>query len=259
MSHGTERLWRIAITAVILAGLSAVVIALGWHTSTTFWGYFLASLFGAATGVSEIISRYRDEPLLATINRYGLGYAAVNGALSAAAFALLSRYSTQLFPTATADWLLRAFWAGFGAMVVMRSKLFIFRSDDGKDYPIGPAIVMESFLRMLDRKIDRFRASRRQARVFTAMSDITDFKTAADYLSASLLSFQNLSAEEKAEISTVIKEYTTAPWPTALKCAALGLAFLTIAGEENFDQVIGNLRTYFATLAAQPGGQAGGP
>ena len=60
--------------------------------------YFLATIFGAATGVSEIITRYRDEPLLATVNRYGLSYAATNGALSAAAFALLSRYSTQLPP-----------------------------------------------------------------------------------------------------------------------------------------------------------------
>lgn len=257
MSHGAQRFWRITLTAVILAGLSVLVVSLGWHTSTAFWGYFFAALFGAATGVSEIIARYRDEPLLATVNRYGLSYAAANGGLSAAAFALLTRYSEQLLPTATGDWLLRAFSAGFGAMVVMRSKLFIFRSDDGKDYPIGPAIVMESFLRMLDRKIDRYRASRRQARVFTAMSDITDFETAADYLSASLLSFQNLSEQEKAEIAAVIKEYTAAPWPTALKCAALGLAFLTIAGEENFDQVIGSLRTYLATLAAQRGPQAG--
>lgn len=267
MSHDWQRLWRGVVTAALVAAFSVVVYALEWHRSTTFWGYFFAACFGAATGVSEIISRYRDEPLLATINRYGLSYAGANGALSAGAFALLSRYSEQLFPTATADWLLRAFWAGFGAMVVMRSKLFIFRSDDGKDYPIGPAIVMETFLRMLDRKIDRYRASKRQARVFTAMRDITDFDTSADYLSASLLSFQNLSEQEKAEIATVIKDYTDAPWPVPLKCAALGLAFLTIAGEENFDQVIGSLKTYLATLAAQggaaaagvgPGGAAGG-
>jgi hypothetical protein len=37
------------------------------------------------------------------------------------------------------------------------------------------------------------------------------------------------------------------------------LAFLTIAGEENFDQVIGSLRTYLKTLAAQPGPKVGGP
>lgn len=207
MSQGS-RFRRLTIVAVVLAGFSALVIWLGWHTSTTFWGYFLATSFGAATGVSEIITRYRDEPLLATVNRHGLSYAGINGALSAAAFALLSRYSTSSFRRRAATGCSGRSGAGFGAMVVMRSKLFIFRSDDGTDYPIGPAIVMESFLRMLDRKIDRYRASRRQARVFSAMSDITDFQTSAGYLSASLLSFQNLSVQEKTEIAAVIKEYS---------------------------------------------------
>jgi hypothetical protein len=219
-----------------------------------FWGWVaLSFLCGAFVGISEIISRYRDEPLRATLNSYGGAYVAVNGLISTLAFGLLIRYPTQLFPAVASDSLLTATVAGFGAMVVLRSKLFIFRTEEGKEYSIGPSIVVETLLRVLDRKIDRLRASERQRRVVQRMQEITDFEAAAAYLEASLLSFQNLTQEEKAEIARVIDQYRQqTSWPPALRTMAIGFAFLTIAGEENFDQVIANLREYLKLTAGQP-------
>jgi hypothetical protein len=218
------------------------------------WGWAALSLgFGVTVGFSEIISRYRDEPLRATVNRFGLGYLALNGLLSAGAYGLLRRYSTGLLPGIADDPFLAAVIGGFGAMAVLRSNLFLYRAEDGSEYPIGPAIVMETFLRMLDRKIDRHRASRRQERVFEAMRDIADFDAVANYLEASLLSFQNLGEQEKAAITDVIQEYRQqTDWPPALRTMAVGFAFLTIAGEENFDQVIANVRAYLETLKREP-------
>jgi hypothetical protein len=205
----------------------------------------LSFLCGTFVGISEVISRYRDEPLRATANRYGVGYALINGVVSVIVYGLLVRYPTAIFPALATDSLMTALVAGFGAMVVLRSKLFIFRTEDGKEYPIGPSIVIETLLRVFDRKIDRLRASERQRRVFEQMKDITDFNAAASYLEASLLSFQNLSQDEKAEIARVIDEYRKqTAWPAALRTMAVGFAFLTIAGEENFDQVIANLKGY---------------
>lgn len=214
------------------------------------WGWGLASFaFGALVGLSEIVSRYRDEPLRATADRYGTGYLVVNGLASAAAYGFLLRYPTQILPTVAGDPLMAALVAGFGAMALLRSKLFIFRTEDGKEYPIGPSIVMETFLRMLDRKIDRLRASKRQQRVFEQMKDIADFDAVANYVEASLLSFQNLSQEEKADITEVIQEYRKqVAWPGPLRTMAVGFAFLTIAGEENFDQVMRNLKSYLAKI-----------
>lgn len=221
------------------------------------WGWSLVSfVLGAVVGFSEIVSRYRDEPLRATANRYGTSYLALNGLASAAAYGFLFRYSTQILPSVAGDQLMAALVAGFGAMAVLRSKLFIFRAEDGKEYPIGPSIVMETFLRMLDRKIDRLRASERQQRVFEQMKDIADFNAVAKYLEASLLSFQNLSQEEKKEITEVISEYRDqTAWPDALRTMAVGFAFLTIAGEENFDQVMANLKSYLTKIKDQPGPQ----
>lgn len=244
---------------VLLALVAAAAVAAyvwGVPRSTLFWGAVLSAAFGGATGASEITSRYRDEPLRAVVNKYGAGYIGLNAVLAAAAFGLLLRYADQLFPAAKADWLMTSIVAGFGAMVIVRSKLFIFRSEDGREYPIGPAIVIETFLRMLDRKIDRHRASRRQRRVFDAMASVADFDRSADYLTASLLSFQNLSEEEKAGIARVVEQYRAVPWPAALKSAALGMAFLTIAGEENFDQIMVSLKAYLGTFTSS-GADAG--
>jgi hypothetical protein len=215
-------------------------------------GVSLSFILGGLAGFSEIVSRYRDEPIRATANRFGAGYLVLNGFLSAAAFGFLIRYPKQIFSPLANDNLMLALAAGFGAMAIMRSKLFIFRGEDGKDYPIGPSIVMETFLRMLDRKIDRLRAAKRQQRVFDQMKDITDFDNVADYLVASMLSFQNLTDQEKKDLVTVIDDYRKqTDWPKALRTMAVGFAFLTLAGEENFDQVIGNLKTYLATLHQQ--------
>jgi hypothetical protein len=151
----------------------------------------------------------------------------VNGLVAALAYGLLVRYPTHLLPSVANDPLLSALAAGFGAMVLLRSKLFIFRSEDGKEYPIGPSIVIETLLRVLDRKIDRLRASERQRRVFERMKDIADFEAAAGYLEASLLSFQNLSEEEKKEIAAVIEQYRQATdWAPSLRTMAVGFAFL---------------------------------
>jgi hypothetical protein len=174
----------------------------------------------------------------------------LNGALSLAAFWLLCRYPS-IFPSLKDDLFLTSVAAGFGAVTVFRAKLFTFRASDGKDYPVGPAIVLEAVLKTLDQTIDRKRATDRQERVFQQTQGLSDFENTAMYFQASLNSFQNLTPQEKADINSVIEEYRspkTANWPGSLKIMALGFAFLNIAGDENFDEVIGNLKRFLLTL-----------
>lgn len=208
----------------------------------------LTFFFGASVGLSEILTRYRDEPLRATLNLYGVAYLTLNGAISLAALGLLLRYKSEIFPTVAGDLLLTSVVAGFGAMVVMRSKLFTFKSADGSEFAVGPAIVIDTVLQTIDSKIDRLRAAERQERVYEKLHDITDFDKAAQYLEGSLLSFQNLSDQQKADIHTVITDYRSSTWDNRLKVMAVGFAFLTIAGEENFDQVVENLKNFLKDL-----------
>jgi hypothetical protein len=219
-----------------------------------YWGWAAATFFfGSLVGFAEILSRYRDEPLLATLTNAGMSYLAINGIISAAAFVVLRRYPTQIFSGLKDDMLLTAVAAGFGAMAVFRSKLFSFKSSDGTEVPIGPAIVLDTILKMIDHKIDRDRATARQTRVFNSMFDIKDFVRAADYVEASLNSFQNLSEDDKRAISEGIKDLKTrTTWPESLKSLALGFIFLTIAGDENFDLVVSNIKKYVLSTQTPP-------
>jgi hypothetical protein len=213
-------------------------------------GWALTSMmFGVLVGLSEILSKYRDEPVIASATWPGITYLLLNGTISLAAFMLLRLYPTKIFPDLGNDLFLTSVAAGFGAMIVFRSKLFTFRSTDGKDYSIGPAIVLETVLRTIDSKIDRRRATQRQTEVFEATKDLTSFENTASYIEASLLSFQNLTVDDKTEFAKTIQEYRNASkWPDALKILGLGFAFLSLAGDENFQQVISNLKKYLAAL-----------
>jgi hypothetical protein len=74
----------------------------------------------------------------------------------------------------------------------------------------------------------------------------------ANYVEASLFSFQNLSQDDKAQIKTILDQYRAmTAWPDTLKCMGLGFAFLNIAGDENFDQVVNNLKKFIVEQESQ--------
>lgn len=206
--------------------------------------WLIALLVGVLAGAAELMSRYRDEPTLAVTNRAGFGYILLNGLLGLAAHGFFG-FDADGAPQLADNQVLNALAAGSGAMLVLRSKLFTLRLDEDRQYSFGPAIIMESFLAVLDRKIDRMRAARRHDLVSTNLSGVDDFDGTAAYFEMSLLSFQNLSQQEKAELVGIIKEYREAEnWSPELRTMAVGFAVLTIAGEDNFARFVSGLKTH---------------
>jgi hypothetical protein len=257
-SRARRRRWftSLVVIAVLAGGILIGAIApTAIRTNVSGWNWALIAAaaasfaFGTLVGLSEILTRYRDEPLRATFNVFGWIYLGLNGVISLAAFAILRSYSSQIFPVVANDLFLTAVTAGFGAMIVMRSKLFSYNSPEGKEFAVGPAIVIDTVLQTIDAKIDRFRATQRQERVYEQLHEVSDFEGAAQYLEASLLSFQTLSDEQKSDISSIISDYREIDWDDRLKVMAVGFAFLTIAGEDNFDQVVANMKKFLTPAA----------
>ena len=59
-------------------------------------------------------------------------------------------------------------WAaacGFGSSVILRAKLINLKLSDGKELALGPEIVIQTFLSVLDRELDRERAGKRWDKV----------------------------------------------------------------------------------------------
>jgi len=121
----------------------------------------LAAIFGALVGASELASRYRDEPLRAIRKPWGVLYLEINAFLSAIGLLLIYRYPDS-FKGVSEDPLLAAVAAGFGAMVIMRTRLAVVKGSAGEDYSIGLDLVLSVILRMVDTNVDRDRALERQ-------------------------------------------------------------------------------------------------
>ena len=210
----------------------------------------LTAFFGCLLGSSEIISRYRDEPTKAVFNVYGATYLVTNGSISLCAFMLLARYHDKLLPPAVRydDGILMSILAGFGAMVILRSKLFLYHTNDGKEIPIGPDLVADRLLKVIDRKIDRQRAAAREQLVFELMRKYAKFGVTSEFFRISLGSFQNLSEEEKLDYKQKAEQLEQLPLSEALKIMALGFLFLDLSGEANLRDVCAILDQRMADL-----------
>lgn len=199
-----------------------------------------ALLFGALVGMSEIASRYRDEPLKAVISPYGLIYEVLNGYISILALFLIFHFSDKFGPVAQ-DNLLAAITAGFGASVVMRTRIAVIKGADGREVSVGPDYVISIVLQMIDTNIDRWRAVRRQGILsenFERIRQLGEFSSAWRYLLASLLAFQNLDDARKKTLSDTYNDYQAQKLPDDIKRLGLGFLFLTLVGESNFGKVL---------------------
>jgi hypothetical protein len=210
------------------------------------WGFLaLSAVLGMFVGAAEIVSRYRDEPLFAMLSRSGFAYLALNGGVAAFAYFLLVTYGQSLLPAVTNDLLLTALAAGFGSMLVMRSKLLSFKTEAGEDFAVGLDAVISAFLSAIDRGVDRSRSPRRQDLVFKAAIEINDPYKALDFLSYSLASFQNLSDSEKASLNATIEAVRQQDdVDPKLKLMAVLFGFLNISGERNFETLVAHLKDY---------------
>jgi len=246
---------RPGLLLTVLLGLYLILVIsaeLGWksqllpQTKLALLA-FTTMIFGACVGAAEIQARYRDEPFRALATGPAVAYLLLNAMISLASFALLLRYRTSLIPGLRGDLVLTSFAAGFGGMLIARSKLFSYQGESGNEYSFGPAIVLESFLKSLDRKIDRMRSTQRQERVFNSIKEMKldpeVFDFALAYLEGSLQSYQNLSQQEKTDFAKVIHDYRgLEEWPPIIRLLAAGFAVLNLCGEDNFDQVMKHLK-----------------
>lgn len=212
----------------------------------------LAAILGAIVGASELVSRYRDEPTQALASRAGLSYMALNALVSAGVYGLVASYPNEVFPALADDQLATAILAGFGAMVILRSKFFTLRTDKGEDIPVGPDAAISAFLNAADRGVDRHRANQRLrvvSRVASENHQATSALAIKEYVQVQLAAFQNLSTAEKAALLEMIEEIYQTDYPDQLKLQGLCYGLLGIAGEKTFSEMIKGFSSVSGTSA----------
>lgn len=248
------RLLIVALTLLTLAGLIALGVIKDAPSGMKSEGGFaaIAALLGAIAGASELVSRYRDEPLQALTTGSAVAYLLLNALASVAAYALLTHYAASIVPSLADDRVMRSIVAGLGSMAILRLKFFTLRTEAGEDVAVGPDAAIAAFLAAADRGVDRARASRRLSLVFERASQVIQPKLGRDFLEVSMAALQNLSTDEKTQLVGYLDKISASPYPDNLKLQAISYGILNLAGERNYIDLMSNLEQY-AARQTQPG------
>lgn len=193
-------------------------------------GWLGAAALGAAVGLAELVTRYRDQPsaLLGSISFWL--YLLMNAAASAGALALIDVFGWNFgvqdeAPRAVTQVLV----AGLAAMTLFRSSLFNLRIGE-EDVAIGPNAVLTSLLSVVDRAVDRRRAADRSKSIVATMSGVAFGKAKIALPAYCLQLMQNVPLEEQQKLRTAVEALGLADMDDDLKALNLGLLLTNTVG-----------------------------
>ncbi len=209
---------------------------------TSLWPYLATGVIGAIVAVSELVSRYRDDPLDATTSRAGVAYVALNALVSVGVFFLIRDVFEALGPVDDGAEFRRivteVLIAGASAMAILRTS-FMTVHVYGSDIQIGLAAIIDVFRTAVDRDVDRLRAGPRSESVAETMEDVSFDRARTTLTSAALSSMQNVSAQERAQIEQQIAAMAQqADRSDSSKAHELGLILGGVVGFSNLERLV---------------------
>lgn len=242
-----------AVLYVLVAGLAAVFILslmfyfglFDFQPIRSFLissSYVVAFILGSLFGLTELISRYRDEPRRALWYWAAWLYVLVNALASVFALNLIRVFGW--FAEGNSDLEVvfkRVLIAGFGSMILFRSSLFIIRTASG-EIPFGPVVVLQILLGAADREVDRYRGLSRSSEVAEIMKNVSFTKAKTSLVVYCLELMQNVPKAEQealAEKAKSIAQITDITEPQ--KSMLLGLALLNVVGKDLLTQAVNSL------------------
>jgi hypothetical protein len=252
--------WEIGAIAllVILTAVLSFYFALEVAFACALGASAIAALFfipgqwaviaalGAATGIIELIGRYRDAPFRALRTYGALIYIAVNVIASLTGLYLLQTVGTSFI--SETDPGKRAIYeiliAGFGSLTFLRSSIFKIRFND-TDISVGPALLLDILLAAADRGVDRRRGADRAREVAEAMKDVSFDKAISSLPPFCFSLMQNLTNEEQSSISAQLDKVqkNIAIDPHA-KSLLMGLLLMNFVGVEVLREAVSQLAPY---------------
>jgi hypothetical protein len=217
--------------------------------------YVAVALIGGLVGLGELVARYRDAPGSALRNAAAGLYVGINAAAALAALGLIHAFDWT-FGAEQGEALrwTRVLVAGFGAMALFRSSLFIVRAGE-QDVGVGPSGFLQVVLNAADRGVDRLRAGARAGEVSRAMEGVSFDKASEALPSYCLALMQNASEDEKVALANQVRLLRDAHMEDRAKSLALGLALMNVVGRGVLEAAVGTLRDEIRHDGAGPGGR----
>jgi hypothetical protein len=207
--------------------------------------YAAVFALGSVFGISELISRYRDEPRRALVSWAALLYISVNALASVFALNVIRVFNWVADDDSLQVAYKQVMIAGLGAMALFRSSLFIFRIGNS-EINFGPVFVLQIILGVTDRAVDRRRGQSRSSDVGQIMKNVS-FDKAKELLPIYCLALmQNLSKEEQEALGRDIASIAAANISDPIaanrqKSVLLGLRLLSVIGTDLLQQAVNAL------------------
>jgi hypothetical protein len=230
----------VILLVIYLGPVEQRLAGLGYPRSNFTLRYLGVTLLGALVGYSEVVLRYRDEPLRATVSLPGVVFVLLNGAVAAFALLLVEYFAA---PGARGNVVQRVLLTGIGAMVVLRGKLLTVPTPGGGQAELGFAPLVEAILASVNRFIDRDRAFERLQIVAPMARRIVPlgFGRLAPSLRVGLQSLQTLDAEIQDKVAEQIGKLQSDPlyaaYSDCAKLEAIGYDLLNNFGRRCFEEV----------------------
>jgi hypothetical protein len=212
---------------------------------TSIFAYALTVFISIVAASAELFSKFKDEPFKILTYRSSWLYLVLNGSIALLCLYVLTH--TTLFGKAEDDIVKAALTAGFGSIILMRSKFFKVNVGD-KEVAVGPEMIINVYLETLETKIDRERALIRKNIVEKTMAHI-DFQKAKGYVETTILaSLQSPSQDTTKLLMVEIDKISESSTEDKEKSLALGYLILDIMGEDFLKDLFNDRnRNYFTS------------
>lgn len=219
--------------------------------------FFLVFVFGCLVGASELMSRHSDHRLRAVGTPAGLGYLFLNGFLSDLALVAIDYirpewlgYRPQADGTIAQPaliWLVLT--AGFGAAAFFRSSIFKLKTQEG-EIAIGPALVIDVFLTVIDESVDRELGKQRLVEVAGLVANVDFNKAAKSLPTYCFASLKRLPPDTQRQFAIQLKQLSDTPdMNNGVKVVSLALSVMALVGKPILTEAI---RQLGATIQLDP-------
>lgn len=236
----------------VLAGIEAPIqpVSPVQSQASELLPWIAVAALGGLLGATEIVGRYRDEPLRCLFTPPGIIYVVINMAASFSAYALacvfqwkidlgaVTGQSTDPHST-SAQWTM-VLITGLSAMALFRSSLFIRKVGD-KDVGIGPGAVLATLLEVTDRYVDRLHGQERVDHVSSIMNGLDFDKIAAELPPYCLSVLQNPSEEMQRDLKAAVDLIRSQQIDEDVKLRLLGLQLLNLVGVKTLEKAVRSL------------------
>lgn len=202
--------------------------------------FVLVFIFGCIVGAAKLISRHSDYRFHALVTAPSLGYLSLNGFLSISALLAIDylrpawlgyEVGNQGEVTHHPDTIRLVLTAGFGAAAFFRSSLFKLKTQDG-EIAVGPAIIIDIFLNVIDEAVDRVIGNKRLTDVQSIMMDVDFAKASGSLPTLCFASLKRLSPEVQRQFAVQLKELVEAPnLNEKVRSISLGLTIMNLTGQ----------------------------